>query len=230
MSQIDVARPQQLGEVYDAILAPSFPASQLVDRASFLTHSTWGEVLVTTGADGELKAAAVGDYSRETELLLVEYLAVAPGERASGAGGELFTAAGERWNKLVSPGAFLAELSRPGADPDTESHGDPERRLAFFSRLGMKALALPYYQPAVSPDQVPVADLLLGIVVQEPSWVDGEAFLEGSRIEAFLHSRNPDPTPAELPAWERLLEATRGPIRLLDLARHAEVPLSGPIG
>lgn len=230
VTSIEVARPNQLGDIYDSILAKSFPPAELVDRAAFLTHATWGEVLVSGGE--EITAVAVGDHSAATRLMLVEYLAVAPEHRASGSGTELFRAARQRWMDLVSPGAFLAEIERPDAHQASEAYGDPIRRLAFYERLDVRALALPYYQPAVGPETAPVPDLLLGIVVEDDSWVHGNRFLEGARIEALLRERNPDPTDAELPAWEALLEATRNPegIELVPLSEYERVPRSGPIG
>lgn len=234
MSTIQVARPNQLGDVYDLILAPLFPADTLVDRASFMHGSTWGEVLVSEAPDGALTGAAVADHLPNLRLSVLEYLALDPGHRAQGTGTELFRAAIAQWVQLVSPGAFLVEIARPDAHDPDPAHGDPDRRVAFYDRLGVRALALPYYQPALSPEQRPVPDMVLGILVLEASWLTehGTRFTEGARLEALLQARNPSPTEAELVAWEALLEATREPagIEVLPLTEYGRVPRSGPIG
>lgn len=226
---IAVARPNQLGEIYDQILAKSFPPEELVSRDAFLTDTTWGEVLVLSGPDGGIAAAAVADHSPETGLLMVDYLAVAPGRRSSGSGSELFAAARDYWRELMHPGAFLAEIERPDAHEADERHGDPARRVAFYHRLGVQALAVPYYQPALSEQTAPVPDMLLGILVEDPSWVQGGRFTEPGRLRTLLTERNPDPTPAEATAWAALMAACAGPIELVELGDYARVPRSGPM-
>lgn len=229
MVSIEVARPNQLDDVYDRILARSFPPEALVDRSSILTFATWGEVLVRLGNDGTIRAAAVGDHSPATGLLVLEYLAVAPDRRSAGSGSKLFNQARERWTELMHPGAFLAAMERPDGHPASEDYGDPVRRLEFYRRRGMQALALPYFRPAMSADSTPVPDLLLGVLVEDPTWVQDGKFLQGARIAALLNERNPDPAPAERAAWDALIAACEGPIDLVDLADYDQIPRSGPI-
>lgn len=234
MTTVQVARPNQLGDVYDSILVRSFQPDELVDKGAFMHASTWGEVLVTQDAEGNLTGAAVADHDSETGLSVLEYLAVAPGHRGAGAGSALMDAAVEQWVALVSPGALLAEMERPDAHEATEQFGDPGRRLAFYARHGFQALAVPYYQPALTPDQRPVGDLILGIRVFDPSWVsaDGTRFVEGARLEQVLRARIPAPEdPALQDAWEALMASTRDPqgVALLPLEDYARVPRSGPL-
>ncbi len=226
---MEVAHPFQLGEVYDRLLKRSFPPQELADRESFLNFVTWGEVLVEREGD-LIKAAAVGDYSSAVDLLLLEYLAVLPEHRGKGSGSKLLQAAFAQWRELMRPGAFLAEIERPDGHQASPEYGDPVRRLKFYHKLGLRALALPYYQPALAPGLPAVPDLLLGVLVEDDSWLDGNHFLEGERVAELLRGRNPEPTPAELPAWHALLDACAGPIELVDLADYARVPRSGPIG
>ncbi|HOC13835.1 MAG TPA: GNAT family N-acetyltransferase [Propionicimonas sp.] len=226
---MEVAHPNQLGAVYEQLLKRSFPPQELADRDSFLNFVTWGEVLVER--DGELiTAAAVGDYSPNTDLLLLEYLAVLPEYRGKGSGSKLLEAAFAQWCELMHPGAFLAEIERPDGHQGTPEYGDPVRRLKFYHKLGLKALALPYYQPALSPELAPVPDLLLGVLIEDESWVQDHRFVEGERLAALLRERNPEPTDVEGPAWQALLDACAGPIELVDLGDYASVPRSGPIG
>jgi len=234
MTTVQVARPSQLGDVYDTILVRSFQPDELVDKTTFLTYSTWGEVLLTEDAEGGITGAAVADHSSDTMVSVLEYLAVAPEHRGSGAGSALLTAAVERWRELVSPGAILAEIERPDVHDTTEQFGDPGRRLAFYERHGFKGLALPYYQPALTPEQQPVPDLILGVLVLDPTWVseDGTRFVEGARLEDVLRHRSPDAQEGEESAYDALLAATRNPdgIELVPLSQYLRIPRSGPLG
>ncbi len=231
MTTVQVARPSQLGDVYDTILELSFQPDELVDKAAFMHQTTWGEVLVTQDEEGVATGVAVADHDADTRISVLEYLAVRPGQRGAGAGSALLSAAVSRWTELVSPGVLLAEIERPDSHDATEQFGDPTRRLAFYERHGFQALALPYFQPALTPDRHPVPDLILGIRVFEPTWVNVDAtrFVEGPRLEQVLSRRNPG---SDEPAWEALLAATRDPqgIELVPLAEYARVPRSGPIG
>ena len=233
MTTVQVARPSQLGDVYDSILLRSFQPDELVDKAAFTQQTTWGEVLVTEDEEGAATGVAVADHDPLTRISVLEYLAVAPGQRGGGAGSALLTAAIAQWTELVSPGALLAEIERPDAHQTTEAFGDPTRRLAFYERHGFQALALPYYQPALSESQRAVPDLILGILVFEPTWVnvDASRFVEGPRLEQTLAERNAG-TGEQRETWERLLAATRDPqgIELLPLSEYARIPRSGPIG
>lgn len=234
MTTVQVARPSQLGDVYDTILVRSFQPDELVDKAAFMHHSTWGEVLLTEDAEGAVTGAAVADHSSDTRISVLEYLAVSPEHRGAGAGSALLTAAVERWRELVAPGAILAEIERPDVHDATEQFGDPGRRLAFYERHGFKGLAVPYYQPALTPEQQPVADLILGILVLDPSWVsqDGTRFVEGPRLEDVLRRRSPDAQAGEESAYDALLAATRDPagVELVPLSEYQRIPRSGPLG
>lgn len=227
LSGVEAASPYLLGEIYDQILAKSFPPEEIADRASFLTYTTWGEVLV----EGDpVHAVAVGDYSRDTEMLLLEYLAVLPEYRGQGTGSKLVQSAFQTWRELMGPGAFLAEIERPDAHPGSEEYGDPLRRLNFYDKLGMRALALPYYQRALAAHLPPVPDLLLAVLIEDESWEQDGFFTQGERLAALLRAWNPSPEPEEAPAWQQLMDACSQPIRILPLTDYLEIPRSGPIG
>ncbi len=233
MTTVQVARPSQLGDVYDTILVSSFQPDELVDKAAFMHHTTWGEVLLAENDEGVITGVAVADHHPATGVSVLEYLAVLPEHRGAGAGSALMEAAVSRWSELVSPGALLAEIERPDAHDATDQFGDPGRRLAFYDRHGFRALALPYFQPALTADQQAVPDLILGVLVFDPGWVsaDGSRFLEGARLEEVLADRIPQPDDRP-EAWEALMAATRDPagIELLPLGEYARIPRSGPVG
>ena len=234
MTTVQVARPSQLGDVFDTILVRSFQPDELVDKAAFMHASTWGEVLITQDAEGAITGAAVADHDSETGLSMLDYLAMAPEHRGAGAGSALLTSAVEQWAQLVSPGALLAEMERPDVYGATEQFGDPTRRLAFYERHGFRGLAVPYYQPALTPEQHPVPDLVLAVLVFDPAWVsaDGTRFLEGARLEQVLLARIPEPEePVLHAAWQAMLEATRDPdgIELIPLGEYSRIPRSGPL-
>jgi GNAT superfamily N-acetyltransferase len=155
--------PSDLAALHDRVLAPSFPPAELVALGE-LTRAVLARelrVLALTGDDGLPVAGAVGDWSPASGVLLVLYLAIAPGRRSAGLGGRLLTAALDAWQAELSPVAVLAEVEHPAFHRASPEHGDPVARVRFYARHGGQALAVPYFQPGAGPGAPRVPALLL---------------------------------------------------------------------
>lgn len=178
---------EQLTQLYRDVLSPSFPPAELVSLDSFLADHAAGHleslgvvevpdggVSTATGATGpepagRVVAGVVGSWSAEARVLLVQYLAIAPGRRGGGIGAALLGAAVAAWLKDLHPVMVLGEVEHPRFHAASEAHGDPEARLRFYARHGGRVLAVPYFQPGNEPgaDRVP-ALLLMTLATEDP--------------------------------------------------------------
>ncbi|MDF2848090.1 MAG: N-acetyltransferase [Oerskovia sp.] len=169
---------EQLTQLYRDVLSPSFPPAELVSLDSFLADhaaghlESLGVVEVPDGAappSGRVVAGVVGSWSAEARVLLVQYLAIAPGRRGGGIGAALLGAAVAAWLKDLRPVMVLGEVEHPRFHAASEAHGDPEARLRFYARHGGRVLAVPYFQPGNEPgaERVP-ALLLMTLATEDP--------------------------------------------------------------
>ncbi|MFA1549451.1 GNAT family N-acetyltransferase [Actinomadura chokoriensis] len=148
---------------YERVLEPAFPPSELVGVAEFRT--AWQSPLpgfhgTLMLEDGEPVAGALGEFSADTEIMLLSYLAVSEAMRGRGVGRELLGNVLPRWREELRPLATLAEIEDPRfhrAGP----HGDPVARVRFYDRLGGRLLPVPYFQPSLRPGQPRVRDMFL---------------------------------------------------------------------
>ena len=150
------------------VLEPSFPPAELIAPDELWREVERGtlEVLGTVdeAEDGTVAHAVSGVVSAwfpEEQVLLVVYLAIAPGHRGAGVGGALLGAALDAWSASHRPLAILAEVEHPAHHTASETHGDPTARVRFYARHGGKALALPYFQPGDGPGGERVPALML---------------------------------------------------------------------
>jgi GNAT superfamily N-acetyltransferase len=172
---------EQLTQLYQDVLAPSFPPAELVPLDAFLADHAAGR-LESLGAvepdgaahhgaagAGRVVAGVVGAWSPRSRVLLVVYLAIAPGHRGGGIGATLLRAAVSRWVEDLRPDLVLGEVEHPQFHTASEAHGDPHARLRFYARHGGRLLAVPYFQPANSPggERVP-ALLLMTLATRDP--------------------------------------------------------------
>ncbi|MBD7997519.1 hypothetical protein [Oerskovia gallyi] len=182
---------EQLTQLYRDVLLPSFPPAELVSLDSFLADhaaghlESLGVVEIPDGAappaepgaagaagegpTGRVVAGVVGSWSAEARVLLVQYLAIAPGRRGGGIGAALLGAAVSAWLKDLRPVMVLGEVEHPRFHAASEAHGDPEARLRFYARHGGRVLAVPYFQPGNEPgaERVP-ALLLMTLATEDP--------------------------------------------------------------
>lgn len=217
-----------VGRAYDELLATSFRAPELVSRDELIAAAAQGTSDVLVERDGtSLDGVAVGERYGSTTLLA--YLAVGAERRSSGVGGRLLDTAVQRWSAERGNILVLAEIERPDRHGSDPRFGDPARRVDFYARHGARALALPYFQPALSPSLPREHGLLLIVLAA----AEGALGLDGERLEAaasvleFLVSTIGAPRPADAAATA-LFRALEGPVAVLPLSRYAEIPASVP--
>lgn len=222
-----------LHQLYRDVLSPSFPPDELVSLEFLLDSIRDGHAEVSVALDdsGRVLAGAVGEWSASSRVMLLSYLAVAPGSRASGIGTSLYEATIRRWRAKYRPCLVLAEVERPDLHAASPVHGDPAARLRFYGRHGGGVLDLPYFQPALGPGRSRVFGLLLLAL-----WVDPELTGEGGPdtvapdplltfVTGYLAETEGGVDPAD-PAAAALLRALDVPtgVPVLPAERYREVP------
>jgi GNAT superfamily N-acetyltransferase len=159
------------------VLERSFPPEQYQPGPSTPDELA----LVAASRDGVVAGGAIGDPYPGS--LLLSYLAVRPGFRGVGVGSLLMDAILERW---VTPDLLvLAEIDDPRHHPSHPQYGDPDARLRFYSRFGLRAVAMPYMQPRLAPELPRVEHMILS-VISAPERCQNGAGVRGSCVEEFL--------------------------------------------
>lgn len=211
--------PEELALLHARVLAPSFPPDEL-ERVDGMTAALRRGTLVAAAArddEGAVLGLATGSWSARTRVLLLSYLAVAPGGRGGGVGGTLLDAALTTWVERLDPLVVLAEVEDPRAASGSrpEAHGDPVARLRFYQRRGARALPLAYTQPALRPGARRVPGMLLlalrvapDLVAPDTSWRVPTAALRGFLEEYYAGTEGGRPPAA-------LLEPLAGPTVVL---------------
>jgi len=212
----EVTSPDELRALHAALLAPSFPSDELEDVEAMCADLVAGRTvaLVSSSDAGVPVAVAVG--TRSEQVMLLSYLAVAPGTRGGGVGGELYDEALRRWRDTFDPLVVLAEIEDPDARTSAaDDHGDPAARARFYLRRGARALPVPYVQPALAPGlaRVPGMQLLALSVRASVVTDDGTWHLPTEPLRDFLaayyeHAEGEPPTDPQAAAVLAPLRAT----------------------
>lgn len=165
-----------LEELHREVLSPSFPPEELESVESLVDGCTQGRTrALGVRRGGRVVAGAVAAGSGTPgDVMLLVYLAIAPGQRGGGIGGALLDAAVQRWVAESSPGLLVAEVEHPDHHEASEAHGDPAARLRFYARHGARVLAVPYFQPGLGAAGARVPALMLCTLHEAP-----EAVVEG---------------------------------------------------
>ena len=222
-----VTEPTALGQLFDEILRPSFPPTELITREKFIDDASSGRYDVLGAYDDDACAGViVGE--RFDGAMLVVWLAVGGSTRGSGTGSALVSAGLERWIGLPGIQLVLGEVERPDLFKAHPEHGDPSRRLAFYARFGAGALALPYYQPPVSEGMPRVPGLLLVALATKNADPLPRLLTpaETAAVRNFLLSMMGAPSEDDvqtLAAFAPLADPAG--LRLIPLEDYAEVPL-----
>lgn len=130
--------PEELGESEDLI-------AQL-QAGQFQTFSAW---------EGSHPLGAAIAWPGTSEVTLLSWLAVSPRTRGHGVGSKLFRQAICALESSNNPLLILGEIEDPQLHAPSEDRGDPQRRWAFYQRLGAKRLDFPFVMPRLSPN-VPI--------------------------------------------------------------------------
>lgn len=130
--------PEELGEPQDLI-------TQL-QAGQFQTFSVW---------EGTRPLGAAISWPATREVTLLSWLAVSPRTRGHGVGSSLFRQAISALETSTHPLLILGEIEDPTSHSASEDHGDPQRRWAFYQRLGAKRLDFPFIMPRLSSN-VPI--------------------------------------------------------------------------
>ena len=234
--QVDPTQPL-FDAVYTEVLTPSFPPEERGGleelRASAIGGNT--SVLAAVDEDEQPTAVAVGDWSPEIGVVLLSYLAVRSGRRATGVGGDLLTAAMADWRERWRPAIVLAEIEHPLAHSASEAYGDPEKRVRFYARRGMRALDAPYFQPGLRPGSPRMYGFMLCTleVTAEGTGAEPDT-VDGARLTRFMteYLQGCEGAVGTDPACLALFAALDRPggVPLLDAADYARVPVSTPDG
>lgn len=161
---IDVADGRHFGQarlarVFDDILTPAFPADELVPRAELFADLASGDsacwVAVVEGND---LGVAIVDHQPACGTSLLSYLAVKQSSRARGLGSTLMRRVLE-----TRTGLLVVEVEDPRLHRD-QGFGEPDRRAGFYARHGAQVLAVPFFQPALSPTGSRVPGMLLAVL------------------------------------------------------------------
>jgi GNAT superfamily N-acetyltransferase len=201
------------------VLTPSFPPAELIDADELwrdVEHGSLEALGTVDEVDGEARmvSGVVGAWFPDERVLLVLYLAIAPGHRGAGVGGALLSAALDAWTAAHDPLAILAEVEHPDHHTASEAYGDPTARVRFYARHRGRALALPYFQPGDGPGGERVPALMLVALRAED-----RAALPAAPVRDFLVRW--------LVTCEGSLAQDGATRRLLDAASGSDVPLVG---
>lgn len=226
---VPLATPELVRSLHRDVLTPSFPPAELMDGDELVDAHATGR-LRSLGAveDGRVVAGVVGEWFPDARVLLVLYLAIAPGRRGGGVGARLVAAALDDWRAL-DPLLVVGEVEHPAHHVGSEAHGDPVARLRFYARLGARVLALPYFQPGDGPGGERVPALLL---VSFPLGQGTADDVPAAPLRAFLaeNLRGSEGTLADDTATRRLLDAASGDrVALVDPADPTALA-TAPVG
>jgi GNAT superfamily N-acetyltransferase len=234
--QVDPTQPL-FDAVYTDVLAASFPPAELGGKEELRAGALGGNtsVLAAVEEDGRPAAVAVGDWSPEIGVTLLSYLAVRSGQRGTGVGGDLLAAAMADWRERWRPALVLAEIEHPSAHEASEAYGDPEQRVRFYARRGMRALDVPYFQPGLRPGSPRMYGFMLcTLEVAADGAGAGPDTVDGAKVTRFMteYLQGCEGAVGTDPACLALFAALNRPegVPLLDAAEYARVPVSSPDG
>ncbi len=211
---------QDLAEVHEQVLRPSFPDDELVDLPRLEAMLESGTLHVVVARDDEgVRGTAIAEWSPETGILLLAYLAIAPGRRGGGVGSLLLDHAIDTWRTELDPWLVVAEVEDPAAHTGSDAHGDPAARLRFYQRHGARVIPVPYAQPAMHPGGRRVPDLLLLALCASGDRlagveVDGTWLVPTAPLRAFLEhyfTATEGAAPSG-PEWDAIVAALEPPV------------------
>ena len=237
MSQVETVRdPDQLRTLYESILEPSFPPSELESLGTLTSRMLDGKVTIyaVESEEGRL-AVAVTEPLSPSSAVLLSYFATRADQRGRGVGSDLYRNVLSSVREPGRPSMVLVEVERPDRHPGDGEHGDPTARLRFYGRHGARVLDLPYFQPAIADGGERVYGMLLLALWFHPAGLsaDGARLTEASGIGPAVDSilGGESTVAKDDAAAVALRESARvgGGVRLLAVEDYAQVAVArGP--
>lgn len=236
MQIISVDQEGPLERLYHEVLAPTFPANELISLDALKDGVQRGRTEVTAAVDddGTPLGTAIGEWTASCRVLLLSYLAVAPTARGTGIGSRIYTEGLARWRQRHRPRLILAEVERPDRHSGNDAHGDPAARLRFYDRHAARAIDLPYFQPALGVERSRVYGMLLLVLHADPELhgPTGDGTLRADPLREYLvdYLSDVEGGVGEDPGVVALLAATQAPegVRTLPIERFGEIPVAEP--
>ena len=230
---IGAGSPADVDDVH-ILLAQSFPPAELLDRETLAADVAAGSSRLTVARDenGALLGVAVLDLYPAVAAAGLSYLAVHPRSRGLGTGRALCAQLEDEFRSGSEFQVVFLEIEFPDA-PASAEFGDPARRVAFYARLGIRIVDVPYFQPGLAGG--PRVPMMLGVAYTAPTAVDtdGNRLAVPGALRRFVLDNlvamegifDPDD-----PETEALLAAARvaGGPRLFDLAAIATGTVPAP--
>jgi GNAT superfamily N-acetyltransferase len=175
--------------IYTEILQPHFPPAEMCSLQGLQGKAGTRLGLVWAAFDDAdtVVGSAIGEWDEDPGVVLLAWLAVAPGRRGGGVGTALLDAAQADWVARYSPCLLLAEVEDPACHAGNEAHGDPRARLRFYQRRGARILDIPYFQASLAPDLPRVPGLLLLVLHADQQFAGPEPdTIDGAVLRQYL--------------------------------------------
>lgn len=149
--------PGQSEILVHELLEQAFGPEELGEPEDLIAQLRGGQFQTLSAWEGARPLGAAITWSATSEVTLLSWLAVSPRTRGHGVGSKLFRQAICALESSNNPLLILGEIEDPQLHAPSEDRGDPQRRWAFYQRLGAKLLDFPFVMPRLSAD-VPVGE------------------------------------------------------------------------
>lgn len=209
---------------YDTLYVAEFPdpdeRESLANMVGYLRRKAQGwygrnSYHIVLGRSGdEIVAASVSDYLAEPNAGVIEFLLISPSSRGSGVGRQLLAYTEGLFEQDAqravgrSLDCVLAEMNDPLATSALTDNLNPVTRALIWQRWGYHGLDFPYVQPALSPDQDPVTNLILICKPLREDWSAAvPSHVVGTAVHEYLRWAMRIDQPEQSPEFQDMAKA-----------------------